>query len=36
MMQTPHKDKLIAAINNPKCNLEDREILVEAQKAYES
>ncbi len=34
-MQTPHKDKLIAALNNPKCSYKDREIIVEAQKAYE-
>lgn len=35
MMQTPHKDKLIAAMNNPKCSDKDREIIAEAQKAYE-
>lgn len=34
MMQTPHKDKLIAAINNPKCSSKDKEIIVEARKAY--
>ena len=35
MMKTPHKDKLIAAMNNPKCSDKDREILAEAMKAYE-
>lgn len=35
MVQTPHKDKLMAAINNPKCSKRDKEILAEAQKAYE-
>ncbi len=35
MIQTPHKDKLMAAMNNPKCNDKDREIITEAQKAYE-
>lgn len=34
MMQTPHKDKLIAAMNNPKCSDKDRVIITEAQKAY--
>jgi hypothetical protein len=34
-MQTPHKDKLLAAMNNPKCSKSDREILAEALKAYE-
>lgn len=34
-MQTPHKDKLIAAMNNPKCSDKDRKIIAEAQKAYE-
>jgi hypothetical protein len=36
MAQTPHKDKLIAAINNPKCSEKDKDILVEALRAYES
>lgn len=36
MTQTPHKDKLLAAISNPKCSATDREILRQAQKAYES
>jgi Bpu10I restriction endonuclease len=36
MTQTPHKDKLIAAMNNPKCSDDDREIIAEARKAYES
>lgn len=35
MAQTPHKDKLIAAINNPKCADRDRAILGEALQAYE-
>ena len=35
MGQTPHKDKLTAAINNPKCNKEDRALLQTALKAYE-
>ena len=35
MLQTPHKDKLIAAMNNPKCSGKDRKILEEAQKSYE-
>ena len=34
-MHTPHKDKLIAAMNNPKCSDKDREIIAEAQKACE-
>lgn len=36
MVQTPHKDKLLAAINNPKCTADDKVILSEAVKAYES
>ncbi len=36
MMQTPHKDKLLAAMNNPKCSDRDKAILIEAQRAYES
>lgn len=35
MALTPHKDKLIAAINNPKA-IKDKGILEEAYKAYES
>jgi len=35
-MQTPHKDKLLAAMNNPKCSDGDKAILIEAQRAYES
>jgi hypothetical protein len=35
-MQTPHKDKLLAAMNNPKCSDRDKAILIEAQRAYES
>ncbi|GFP31649.1 hypothetical protein HKBW3S34_02570, partial [Candidatus Hakubella thermalkaliphila] len=35
MIQTPHKDKPIAAMNNPKCNSKDKDIIAEAQKAYE-
>lgn len=35
MIQTPHKDKLMAAMNNPKCSDKDKEIIAEAQKAYE-
>jgi hypothetical protein len=34
-MQAPHKDKLITAMKNPKCSKKDREIIAEAQKAYE-
>ncbi len=36
MLQTPHKAKLVAAIKNPKCNDKDKEILMEAQSAYEN
>lgn len=35
MSQTPHKDKLLAAKDNPKCSAKDKEILAEAQKAYQ-
>ena len=28
-MHTPHKDKLIAAMNNPKCGNKDREVIGE-------
>lgn len=35
MLQTPHKYKLMAAMNNPKCSGKDRKILEEAQKSYE-
>ncbi|MBF0343471.1 MAG: Bpu10I family restriction endonuclease [Nitrospirae bacterium] len=34
MIQTPHKDKLLAALNNPKCNAKDRDIISEALKMY--
>lgn len=34
MAQTPHKDKLIAALNNPKCTDNDKAILQEALQAY--
>jgi len=36
MVQTPHKDKLLAAINNPKCSAADKVILSEAVRAYET
>lgn len=36
MTQTPHKDKLLAACNNVKCTAEDKAILADALKAYES
>jgi len=36
MSQTPHKDKLLAACENVKCTIEDKAILSEALKAYES
>jgi hypothetical protein len=36
MGETPHKDKLLAAIANPKCSEKDRQILGEAYKAYEA
>jgi hypothetical protein len=35
MAPTPHKDKLLAAINNPKCSQSDKAILSEALKAYQ-
>ena len=35
MPQTPHRDKLLAAINNPKCSAADRELLKTAVGAYE-
>lgn len=34
MSKTPHKEKLLAAINNPKAN-NDRSLLQDAYKAYE-
>ena len=34
MLQTPHKDKLLAAIGNPKCKQEDIDILKEALARY--
>ena len=33
MARTPHKDKLLAAMKNPKC-VDDADILGEAYKAY--
>lgn len=36
MSKTPHKDKLLAACENEKCTVEDKAILTEALKAYES
>ncbi len=35
MPPTPHKDKLLAAIENPKCSTEDIELLKEALARYE-
>lgn len=35
MIQTPHKDKLEAAITNPKCDKEDQRLLKDALKSYE-
>ena len=35
MAQTPHKDKLLAAIENPKCEQKDIEILKQALARYE-
>lgn len=35
MIQTPHKDKLMAAMNNPKCSTRDKEILAQVKEAYE-
>jgi hypothetical protein len=35
MPQTPHKDKLVAAIGNPKCNAQDVKLLKEALAKYE-
>jgi len=35
MPQTPHKDKLLAALANPKCSDTDREILRDALTAYQ-
>lgn len=35
MSHTPHKDKLIAAIANPKCEDHDTALLQEALGAYE-
>lgn len=35
MAQTPHKEKLVAALRNPKC-IDDKPILEEAYRAYES
>ena len=34
MAKTPHKDKLLAAITNPKCS-DDKDLLSEALKSYE-
>ena len=34
MLETPHKDKIEAAILNPKCSSEDKEILKQALKDY--
>jgi hypothetical protein len=36
MRVTPHKDKLLAAMANPKCTEEDKQLLREAYKAYET
>jgi len=36
MTQTPHKDKLRAALNNPKCTETDKQILSEALDAYQN
>ena len=36
MAQTPHKDKLTAALNNPKCTEKDKGILSEALQAYQN
>jgi hypothetical protein len=35
IVQAPHKDKLTAAISNPKCKKEDQALLQTALKAYE-
>jgi len=35
MLQTPHKDKLLAAIENPKCSRVDKELLHKALEAYD-
>ena len=34
MIQTPHKDKLEAALLNPKCSQADKDLLKEALKGY--
>jgi hypothetical protein len=34
MLKTPHKEKLLAALTNPKCK-EDIDILKEAMRVYE-
>lgn len=36
MAQTPHKDKILAAMNNPKRSDKDKKILLEALRAYET
>lgn len=36
MPATPHKEKLLAALANPKCNADDRALLQEALQAYNS
>lgn len=35
MPATPHRDKLLAALNNPKCTPSDKDLLSEALKAYQ-
>lgn len=34
MSSTPHKDKLVAALENPKCSLEDKALIEEALQLY--
>ncbi len=36
MRESPHKDKLLAAMENPKCSEKDKQLLSEAYKAYET
>ncbi len=35
MEKTPHKEKLTAALHNPKCSAEDRALLTEVLRYYE-
>jgi hypothetical protein len=36
MLQTPHKDKLVAATNNPKCGAADVAIIQQCLVRYET